>query len=112
MHLIDRSEITKKVDPNEQCIWMLTQQLTQAMAKGGVEACAKILVNIFGSNGERAKDLAYRLYTIAERKNWTNEAYAYNALVVAWPDIQARAAALKEAVPEQLDLFSTGMLDQ
>lgn len=112
VHLIDRSEMTEKVDSNEQCIWMLTQQLTQAMAKGGIEACAKILADIFGSNGERAKDLAYRLYTIAERKNWANEAYAYNALVVAWPDIQARAAALKEAVPEQLDLFSTGMLDQ
>lgn len=67
---------------------------------------------MFGSNGERAKDLAYRLYTIAERKNWTNEAYAYNALVVAWPDIQARAAALKEIEPEQLDFFSAGMLDQ
>ena len=112
VHLIDRSEMSDKVDPDEQCIWMLTQQLTQAMAKGGVEACAKILVDIFGSNGERAKDLAYRLYTIAERKNWANEAYAYNALVVAWPDIQARAAALKEAIPEQLDLFSMGMLDQ
>ncbi len=112
VHLIDRTEMTEKVDSNEQCIWMLTQQLTYAMAKGGIEACAKILADIFGSNGERAKDLAYRLYTIAERKNWTNEAYAYNALVVAWPDIQARAAALKEAVPEQLDLFSTGMLGQ
>ena len=82
------------------------------MAKGGVEACAKIVANMFGSNGERAKDLAYRLYTIAERKNWANEAYAYNALVVSWPDIQARAAVLKEAVPEQLDLFTTGMLDK
>ena len=112
VHLIDRSEMTEKVDSNEQCIWMLTQQLTQAMAKGGIEACAKILADIFGSNGERAKDLAYRLYTIAERKNWANEAYAYNALVVAWPDIQARAAALKEAVPEQLDLFSAGLLDR
>ncbi len=112
VHLIDRTELTEKVDSSEQCIWMLTQQLTQVMAKGGTEACAKILADIFGSNGERAKDLAYRLYTIAERKNWANEAYAYNALVVAWPDIQARAAALKELVPEQLDLFSAGLLDQ
>lgn len=112
VHLIDRAELTGKVDSSEQCIWMLTQQLTQAMAKGGTEACAKILADIFGSNGERAKDLAYRLYTIAERKNWANEAYAYNALVVAWPDIQARAAVLKEIVPEQFDLFSTGLLDQ
>ena len=111
VHLFERSELPETVDTGESCVWMLTQQLTQAMAKGGVEACAKIVANMFGSNGERAKDLAYRLYTIAERKNWANEAYAYNALVVSWPDIQARAAVLKEIEPEQLDLFSTGMLD-
>ena len=111
VHLLDRSELPETVDTGESCVWMLTQQLTQAMAKGGVEACAKIVANMFGSNGERAKDLAYRLYTIAERKNWANEAYAYNALVVSWSDIQARAAVLKEIEPEQLDLFSTGMLD-
>lgn len=112
VHLFDRSELPETVDTGESCVWMLTQQLTQAMAKGGVEACAKIVANMFGSNGERAKDLAYRLYTIAERKNWANEAYAYNALVVSWPDIQARAAVLKEIEPEQLDLFSTGLLDE
>ena len=112
VHLLDRDDLPETVDTGESCVWMLTQQLTQAMAKGGVEACAKILANMFGSNGERAKDLAYRLYTIAERKNWANEAYAYNALVVSWPDIQARAAVLKEIEPEQLDLFSTGLLDE
>lgn len=112
VHLFERSELPETVDTGESCVWMLTQQLTQAMAKGGVEACAKIVANMFGSNGERAKDLAYRLYTIAERKNWANEAYAYNALVVSWPDIQARAAVLKEIEPEQLDLFSTGLLDE
>lgn len=112
VHLVERGELPKKVDSNESCIWLLTQQLTQAMAKGGTEACAKIVANMFGSNGERAKDLAYRLYTIAERKNWANEAYAYNALVVAWPDIQARAAALKEIQPEQLNLFSAGLIDE
>lgn len=111
VHLLDRSELPETVDTGESCVWMLTQQLTHAMAKGGVEACAKIVANMFGSNGERAKDLAYRLYTIAERKNWANEAYAYNTLVVSWPDIQARAAVLKEIEPEQLDLFSAGMLD-
>ena len=105
VHLIERTELPEKVDYEEQCIWMLTQQLTQAMAKGGTEACAKIVFNMFGSNAERAKDLAYRLYTIAERKNWANEAYAYNALVVAWPDIHAKAAALKALAPEQVNLF-------
>ena len=45
-----------------------------------------------------------KLYTIAERKKWAQEAYAYNALVVAWPEIQSRAAELKAIVPQQLTL--------
>ena len=67
--------------------------------------CAEIIAPMFGSNAEHAKDLAYRLYTIAEQKKWANEAYAYNAIVVAWPDIQARAAELKAERPEQMNLF-------
>ena len=75
------------------------------MEKEGVEGCAAVLAEMFGSNAERAKDLAYRLYTIDERKHWAQEAYACNALVVAWPEIQSRAAEIKAKKPEQLDLF-------
>lgn len=105
VHLVERENLPEKIETNESNIWMLTQQLTQAMAKGGVEACAQAVYNMFGSNAEHAKDLAYRLYTIAERKGWANEAYAYNSLVVAWPDIQTRAAELKAVQPEQLTMF-------
>lgn len=111
VHLVERAELPEKVDTDERNIWMLTQQLTRAMATGGIEACAKIVYNIFGSGAESAKDLAYRLYTIAERKGWAEEGYAYNALVVAWPDIQSRAAAMKAETPEQMTLFDMGMID-
>lgn len=111
VHLIERSELPTAVDFNERTIWLLTQQLTHAMAAGGIEACAKIVWGIFGSGAESAKDLAYRLYTIAERKGWTEEGYAYNALVVAWPDIQSRAAAMKAETPEQITLFDMEAID-
>lgn len=111
VHLVERSELPEYVDKDENNVWMLTQQLTRAMATGGIEACAKIVYNIFGSGAESAKDLAYRLYTIAERKGWAEEGYAYNALVVAWPDIQSRAAAMKAETPEQMTLFDMGMID-
>ncbi|MCF0186553.1 MAG: DUF1156 domain-containing protein, partial [Bacteroidaceae bacterium] len=112
VHLVERDEMPEKVDSSESNIWMLTQQLTRAMAKGGVTACAEIVAGMFGSNAENAKDLAYRLYTIAERKGWAEEAYAYNNLVVAWPDIQTKAAELKAIKPEQLTLYDLGMLDE
>jgi putative DNA methylase len=109
VHLIDRSELPREVDTDERCIWMLTQQLTYKMATGGIEVCAEAVSSMYGSNAERAKDLAYRLYTIAEQKKWTDEGYAYNALVVAWPDIQSRAAAIKAVKPKQLNLFDMGL---
>ena len=106
VHLLGRDEIPMRVESNEQLIWLLTQQLTHAMETGGVVACAEIVAPMFGSNAEQAKSLAYRLFTIAERKGWAQEAYAYNALVIAWPEIQSKAAELQAIKPEQLTLFS------
>lgn len=105
VHLYSRDELPEKVDENEGIIWLLTQQLTRAMETGGVQACAELVAPIMGSNAEFAKALAYRLYTIAERKGWAQEAHAYNALVVAWPDIQSRAAMLQQFKPEQQTMF-------
>lgn len=105
VRLLGREELPDHVKLDERCIWLLTQQLTRAMETAGVLGCAQILAPMFGSNGEQAKDLAYRLYTIAERKGWAQEAYAYNALVIAWPDIQSKAAELQKLEPEQLSLF-------
>ena len=104
VRLLTREEIPEKVDAHEECIWLLTQQLAHAMETGGVKTCAEIVMDIFGSNGEDAKALAYRLYTICERKNWAQEGYAYNNLVVAWPDIQSMAAQLQAAEPEQMKM--------
>ena len=73
VRLLTREELPEKVDTREESIWLLCQQLTRAMETGGVEACAQIVAPMLGSNAERAKDLAYRLYTLAERKGWTQE---------------------------------------
>lgn len=105
VRLLTREEIPETVNPAEPIVWLLTQQLTRALEKGGVESCATIVANLVGSNAEQAKALAYRLYTIAERKGWAQEAYAYNSLVIAWPDIQAKAAELRRMQPEQLSIF-------
>lgn len=105
VHLIERPELPAEIKEHDNSLWMLCQQLTYRMEKDGIEGCAKAVSYLFGSAAERAKDLAYRLYTIAERKHWAQEAFAYNALVVSWPEIQSRAAELKAQTPEQTSLF-------
>lgn len=104
VRLLTREEIPEKVDSHEECIWLLTQQLARAMERGGVKKCAQVAVELRGSNAENAKALAYRLYTICERKKWAQEGYAYNNLVVAWPDIQSMAAQMQAEMPVQMKL--------
>jgi len=52
--------------------------------------------------GEVARDLAYRLYGICERKKWAQEALAYNSLVIAWPEIVRLASQSPPQVQEGL----------
>ncbi len=93
VRLLTREELPIKVD--RKTIWLLTQQLTHALEKDGIAGAAKIVAGLYTSEPERARALAYRLYTIAERKGWASEAYAYNSLVTTWRDIQAQAAELQ-----------------
>lgn len=104
VHLLARDELAERSDNNE-ISWILCQRLTYAMETGGIEACAKIIAPMYGSEPEKAKDLAYRLHTIATNNNWYQEAYVYNALVVSWPEIQSRAATIQAIEPKQMSLF-------
>ncbi len=98
VHLFDRSELPEfKAEARTstgRCLWMLTQYLCQFLEKGGVEACAMLCMD-YPSDAERARDLAYRLFSLAERKGWNAEAYAYNSLVVSWPEIQQKVSELR-----------------
>lgn len=105
VRLLTREEIPSKID--KKTIWLLTQQLTHALEKDGIAGAARIVADLYTSEPERARALAYRLYTIAERKGWASEAYAYNSLVTTWRDIQAQAAELQAKFKnaEQTKLF-------
>ena len=107
VRLLSREEITGKIEHGDVIIWLLTQQLTRALEKDGVTGAAKIITDIFTSEPEHAKALAYRLFQIAERKGWAQEAYAYNSLVVAWPDVRSKSAEImsRENRGKQRDLF-------
>ncbi|MBP9785775.1 MAG: DUF1156 domain-containing protein, partial [Giesbergeria sp.] len=45
------------------------------------------------SRTEALRALAYRLYTLCERKGWAEDARAYNELVTAWGAIETEAAS-------------------
>lgn len=104
VHLLDRDEISAELSLASP-MWLVTQQLTRALDDGGITACAKLLAGPLGGNADGAKALAYRLFTIADKKNWQQEAFAYNSLVTAWPEIQSKAAELAGDASRQDALF-------
>ena len=87
IQILTRKDISDKIDYKGNIIWLLTQQLTKSLQLNGITACANIVINIKPHIIELARTLAYRLYGIAERKGWNQEAIAYNALIQSWHDI-------------------------
>ena len=80
--------------------WEVVHHLIRALGAGG-EAAAADLVAKLGARAEAARELAYRLYTLCERKKRAAEALAYNGLVQSWPEISrlARGAPSQTAEP-------------
>jgi putative DNA methylase len=66
--------------------WEAVHQLIRSLEKDG-EGSAAMLVAKLGNKAETARELAYRLFTMCERKKRTQEALAYNSLVQSWPEI-------------------------
>jgi putative DNA methylase len=79
-------------------VWKMTHHLLRLYnhEKAGEEATAALLRDL-GSAGEVTRELAYRLFNIAEKKKLSQEAQGYNALVLGWPEI-ARLARVVRAV--------------
>ncbi len=44
------------------------------------------------ARAEPIRALAYRLYTLCERKGWADDARAYNELVTAWTGVERAAS--------------------
>ena len=84
--------------------WQIVQRLIQELETGGEQAAAGLLGQL-GNAGEPARDLAYRLYNMCDRKKWAQEALAYNSLVIAWPEI-SRLAHSRPSTPQiQEEMF-------
>jgi putative DNA methylase len=66
--------------------WETVHHLIRALEQGG-EGVAAELVAKLGAKAEVARELAYRLYTLCERKKRATEALSYNGLVQSWPEI-------------------------
>jgi putative DNA methylase len=95
VRLVERAELPAGWDPTADTrltVWETTQHLIRSLESSETDA-ARLLTLLGGGLGDRARQLAYLLYGICERKKWADDAGAYNMLVTAWPEITRLARA-------------------
>ncbi len=101
--LLKPDELPEGWDPvtdKRLTVWEMVHHLIRLLNIGEASA-AKIAAKL-GSEAETARELAYRLYAISERKQRAQDALAYNTLVQSWPEIMrlAKEVAATTAAPE------------
>jgi len=95
VRLLDRDELDPNWDPTKDSrltVWEVTQHLIRRLMNENEASAAELLAKV-GGLGDAARDLAYRLFLIAESKKWAKEAGPYNALAASWLEISRLAAA-------------------
>ena len=113
VQLLSRAELPADWTPAQDdrpTVWEATQHLIQRLDSEGELGAALLLRQISADSRlapslESVRQLAYRLYTVCERKGWAEEAGAYNRLVIAWPELARLSTSrptAKASVQEEL----------
>ena len=103
VRLLGIDELSPDWDPSSDSrltMWEIAHHLVRLLRSDGEGAAADVLRQV-GPVAESARDLAYRLYQICERKGWAQEALGYNGLVVSWPEIVRQASESPQARGKQ-----------
>jgi putative DNA methylase len=106
VRLLSPNELSDDWDPASDTrltSWEVVHHLIRTLADGG-EGAAAALVASLGARAEVARELAYRLYALCERKKRPSEALLYNGLVQSWPEI-VRLAREGATEPAQMEML-------
>jgi putative DNA methylase len=88
VRLFKPEELTADWNPDDDkrlTVWDMVHHLIRTLEQGE-EVAAGLLAQL-GTRADIARELAYRLYSICERKKRSADALRYNALVQSWPEL-------------------------
>ena len=88
-------------------IWEVTVQLAYILQNDGIEKAQEMIVaSSKRVEIESVKELSYLLFSISEKKGWTESAIMFNALGTSWSDFNSaiHAPVKVSASQEQLEL--------
>jgi putative DNA methylase len=106
VRLLRPNEYPSDWDPRKDSripVWECLHQLIRALREHGETGAGQLLAAV-KSKSEAIRQLAYRLYTLCERRGWADDARAYNDLVTSWSAVESAAGEVPES-NEQLKLF-------
>ena len=95
--LLKPEELPKTWDPEKESrltTWEMVHHLVRINQQQGESAAASVIEKL-GSKADLARDLAYRLYSICERKKRASEAIWYNGLVQSWTEMTRLAQGIQ-----------------
>ncbi|MBN1931789.1 MAG: DUF1156 domain-containing protein [Desulfobacterales bacterium] len=105
VRLLKISEYPPDWDPTKDLrtpVWEACHYMARALKES--ETTAGTLLAKMPEKAEPIRQLAYRLYTVCERKGWAEDARSYNELIASWHAIVEASHAVGH-VRKQMELF-------
>jgi putative DNA methylase len=86
--------------------WEVLHHMIASLERDGLPGAGALVANAQerpdgAIDTELLKELAFLLFSIAEKNGWTQDALAFNTVATAWPDILQAARSTQNATGEQ-----------
>jgi putative DNA methylase len=96
--LLEAKDMTKDWNPAEDkaiSIWEVAVRVATALQTEGAEVAARwIQLASSRTDIESVKELSYLLFSLSEKRGWTDTAIMFNVLGSSWSDIALKASTL------------------
>ena len=95
VRVYERGEL-KPFSSSSKCIWLITQQAVRAFENDGFTGIAEIFADLSENDVSKVKKLCYQLFSIADKKKWTDEALVYNSVITSWDDAISSVSVIQD----------------
>ncbi|MGY1701422.1 DUF1156 domain-containing protein [Geodermatophilus sp. SYSU D00766] len=108
VQLFDPAALPSHYDPRTDdhiTLWEVVIHLAKTLDEEGLESAGLVMARAATRiDLDAAKELAYLLFSIAERKRWSSVAQLFNMLAASWADVLDAARRKADTASEQLVL--------
>lgn len=116
VRLLGTAELPKSYRPERDehiTLWEVAMHLVKALDESGLAEAGRILDGASTRvDVEAVKELAYLVFSLAEKRSMVQVAGMFNALVTSWPEVTAAAKAHASAAPKATEQAMLALDDE